>query len=262
MIMAGGAAAEYLLLTGSTKQFSISKMPSNISFVQACGLAIAGQTAIASLLRADAEIPGGLKGKTVFIPAGLSGTGSLLVQVAKNVYGAGKVVTTVSTSKVKLVPELLGEGVVDQIVDYTTQNVVQEIGKETVDFMLDTTFVAMSYIEVMKPTSGVLFTITGKSGQTLKLDYPNIPWLLVKMMDIGDAVFKWRAARWKVKYDHVYVQPLNSDLKMLSGWVEEGKLKPVIGRTEKMLDIEKVRDMTSVAISGKGGIGRFVIDLQ
>jgi NADPH:quinone reductase-like Zn-dependent oxidoreductase len=35
-------------------------------------------------------------------------------QLAKNVFHAGKVITTVSTSKVPKVPELLGEGVVDE----------------------------------------------------------------------------------------------------------------------------------------------------
>lgn len=34
--------------------------------------------------------------------------------LAKNVFEAGKVITTVSTSKVDKVTELLGEGVVDQ----------------------------------------------------------------------------------------------------------------------------------------------------
>lgn len=44
----------------------------------------------------------------------MSGTGSLAAQLAKNVFGAGKVITTVSTAKVDRVAELLGEGVVDE----------------------------------------------------------------------------------------------------------------------------------------------------
>lgn len=44
----------------------------------------------------------------------VSGTGAFACQIAKNVMKAGKVITTVSTSKVAKVPELLGEGVVDQ----------------------------------------------------------------------------------------------------------------------------------------------------
>jgi len=44
----------------------------------------------------------------------VGGTGAYACQLAKNVFKAGKVITTVSTSKVAKVPELLGEGVVDQ----------------------------------------------------------------------------------------------------------------------------------------------------
>lgn len=44
----------------------------------------------------------------------MSGTGAYCCQLAKNVFKAGKVITTVSTAKIPKVPELLGEGVVDQ----------------------------------------------------------------------------------------------------------------------------------------------------
>lgn len=49
----------------------------------------------------------------------VSGTGAYACQLAKNVFGAGKVITTVSTSKVPKVPELLGEGVVDESTSIT-----------------------------------------------------------------------------------------------------------------------------------------------
>lgn len=44
----------------------------------------------------------------------VSGTGLFACQLAKNVFHAGKVITTVSTSKVEKVNELLGEGTVDE----------------------------------------------------------------------------------------------------------------------------------------------------
>lgn len=44
----------------------------------------------------------------------VSGTGLFACQLAKNVLKAGKVITTVSTSKVPQVKELLGDGVVDE----------------------------------------------------------------------------------------------------------------------------------------------------
>lgn len=44
----------------------------------------------------------------------MSGVGSVGCQLAKNVFGAAKVITTVSTEKVSKVDELLGKGIVDQ----------------------------------------------------------------------------------------------------------------------------------------------------
>jgi NADPH:quinone reductase-like Zn-dependent oxidoreductase len=44
----------------------------------------------------------------------VSGTGLFACQLAKHVFHAGKVITTVSTSKIPKVKEFLGEGTVDE----------------------------------------------------------------------------------------------------------------------------------------------------
>jgi NADPH:quinone reductase-like Zn-dependent oxidoreductase len=44
----------------------------------------------------------------------VSGTGLFACQLAKNVFHAAKVITTVSTAKVPKIRELLGDGIVDQ----------------------------------------------------------------------------------------------------------------------------------------------------
>jgi hypothetical protein len=51
-------------------------------------------------------------------------------------------------------------------------------------------------------------------------------------MDGIDAVFKWRASRWKVRCDHIFVQLTSADLEKIAGWAKDGKLKSVIGKTE------------------------------
>ena len=121
-----------------------------MSFTEAASIPLAAQTALQALDKADKALPGGLKGKTVFVPAGLSGTGSFAVQLAKNVFGAGKVITTLSTGKIPKIKELLGEGSTDQIVDYTKEDVIRSIGKGSVDFMFDTMQNTLSTISVMK----------------------------------------------------------------------------------------------------------------
>ncbi|KAI3574474.1 chaperonin 10-like protein [Fusarium oxysporum f. sp. albedinis] len=88
----------------------VSLKPKVLSFADAASLPLAGVTALQVL----GQYRGSLEGKTVLIPGGLSGTGAIACQLAKNVFHAGKVITTVSTSKIPKVPELLGEGTVDQ----------------------------------------------------------------------------------------------------------------------------------------------------
>jgi NADPH:quinone reductase-like Zn-dependent oxidoreductase len=254
-----GGAAEYMLLTNKYP-FAIAIKPEGISHIEAASLPIAAMTSISTLNRAEKEVEGGLKGKTVLIPAGLGGVGCLMLPLAKNVYSVGNLITTVSTKKIALVPEILGKGVVDRIVDYTTQDVVKEIGKQTLDLMIDTKLLAFSYISLLKPHSGVLLTITGKSGKTLAKDFPKASWLLRCLMDAADSFFKWRARRWSVYYDHVYCPPRQEDLDTFSRYLAEGKVKPVIGRSAKMEDIETIRAM--LGLLGNGGMGRYVIDME
>lgn len=107
-----GSIAEYALNLASMT----AKKPKSLSFSEAASIPLAAQTALQGLDKGEKELAGGLRGKTVFIPAGLSGTGSFAVQLAKNCFGAGKVITTLSTGKISKVKELLGGGTPDQIV--------------------------------------------------------------------------------------------------------------------------------------------------
>ena len=256
---AGRTAAEYLLLSSKSK-YHVSKIPEGLSFEEAVSLV--AHTAIGALTRADAEIPGGLKGKTVLVPAGLGGVGSTAVQLLKPVFGAGKVITTVSTKKVALVDGTLGGGLVDQVIDYTTQNVVEEVGKGTVDFFLDTVGMAMPYIEVVKPKTGFLLTIVGKSGQTLAKDWPEVSWLMIKVLDALDGIQKWRASRWGVIYDHIYTQFTSTISESIAEWVKEGKLKAISSKTAEMDDLETVRGMFQEVTSAKGAIGKYVVKIE
>jgi NADPH:quinone reductase-like Zn-dependent oxidoreductase len=254
-------AAEYVLLSSKYKHI-VSKIPEDFSFEEAASLPSVAHTVICTLLRAENEVPGGLKGKTVLVPAGLGGCGSMALMLLKSVYGAGKVITTVSTKKVGLVKEMLGEGVVDQVIDYTKQDVVKEIGVGTVDFMFDTAMMVFTYIAVLKPKTGLVLSITGKSGETIKKDLPDVPWLLVKLMDAHDSIQKWRAWRYDVRYDHVWVNLQEGNAEQITKWAGEGKLKTVIGKTAKLSDLETVRAMYEIVAQRKGSVGKYVITID
>ncbi|OBT74276.1 hypothetical protein VF21_07415 [Pseudogymnoascus sp. 05NY08] len=256
----GGGAAEYLLLKPH-RMLCLAKLPDEISFKDAAYFPSTSITIIQALDAAEAAISGGLKGKTVFIPAGLSATGSLALQLLKPIYGVGKVITTVSTAKVPRIVELLGEGKVDQIIDYTTQNVMKEIGPQTVDFMLDTCNSSMKYIQIMKPGTGIIYTLTGKKGTDLREDFPDAPWLVAKLLDVVNAVQTWRASRWGVVYNPVFIKMNVSNLQSVGEWARSGRVKAIIGDSADLADLERVKALATV-VEKKNGLGKYIITIE
>ena len=139
-------------------------------------------SALQAFESANATIPGGLSGKTILVPAGLSGTGSVGLQLAKHVYGAAKVITTVSTPKVPQIDQFLGKGTVDQIIDYTKQNLHKEVGKRSVDFFFDTVGTGMADLPLMKPRTGIIVSISSiPPGKSMARIMPKTPWLLLRI---------------------------------------------------------------------------------
>jgi NADPH:quinone reductase-like Zn-dependent oxidoreductase len=174
-----GSIAEYCL---TNVNFTALK-PGSMSFIEAASIPLAGITALQALERADGQLQGGLKGKTVYIPGGLSGTGLFAVQLAKNVFGAGKVTTTLSTGKIPKIKEYLKKSTPDTIVDYTKENVNEAIGKGNVDFMFDTMKGAMAALSVVKKKTGVIVSVsTSGSGMVLKKNHaPDLSSYLVML---------------------------------------------------------------------------------
>ncbi|MCJ1253287.1 hypothetical protein MMC24_001098 [Lignoscripta atroalba] len=256
-----GAVCEYVVASTENRGALCQKPPS-LSHIQAASLPVVGFTALDCFDAAEASIPGGLKGKTVFIPAGLSGTGSIALQLAKNVFGAAKVITTVSTAKVARVPELLGENTVDQIIDYTKADVMKEIQKGSVDFLYDTMGECMAFLSLMKQ-KGVIRSIASiPSGSQMASQMPDIPSFIVYTLNLVSSFYKWRAGRWSVDYAFFAPNPEKSHLERLSRWAEEGKIRTVVGRTVKLSDLQSVREGCQEVNSGKGGIGKFVIEID
>lgn len=227
----------------------------------------------------------------------MSGTGACACQLAKNVFRAGRVITTVSTSKVSRVPELLGEGVVDQsayppipfpvlplswfpcshdfanpisvVIDYTKQDPLAVVPQRSIDFLFDTTGQAMQFLSLMVPSTSLIVSISTKpSAATLQAssvmqrpDNPRIPWFGRLYLDAGDMLRRLRAWWWHVEYIYWFLDPNGHDLATLTVYVEEGKLLPVVGARVNMKDINRVRDACQLVYNGKGGLGKTVFDI-
>lgn len=255
-----GAASEYVCVSAST----IAHQPASVTSIAAASVPVVGLTALHAFDYAERTIPGGLRGKTVFVNAGLSGTGSVAVQLAKHVFGAARVITTVSTRKVPRVPELLGEGTVDQIVDYQTQDVLKEVEKGSVDFFYDTMRQAVKYVSLVKPETGLVGSIsTFPSGDQVAVTYPTTAWVLRVVLDVMYWYYRWRIHRYRVKYMFFMLDPkLSAErLARLAGWMEDGRLKPVVGRTAQLKDLKAVIEGCEEVKSGKGGVGKFVVQI-
>ncbi|RFU26314.1 hypothetical protein B7463_g10020, partial [Scytalidium lignicola] len=254
-----GTIAQYALSAES----AVALKPASLSFVEAAAIPLAGLTALQSLDTGEKMIEGGsLKGKTVYVPAGLSGTGSFAVQLAKRVFGAGKVITTLSTGKIARLEELVGAGVVDEAVDYTKEDVGKRIGKGSVDFMFDTMGATLKSLPFMKKDGVIASISTLPSGDQMKERTPGIGSFVryaLNIVDWGYKTWTW----WKgVRYSYVFMNPDGQDLKRLSKAVEEGSLKPVVGMTAKLEDIEQVKKGCQQLFDGKGGVGKFVIEID
>jgi NADPH:quinone reductase-like Zn-dependent oxidoreductase len=218
-------------------------------------------TASSALQQAANLLQGGLKGKTVLIPGGLSGTGSVGVQLAKHVYGASKVITTTSTNKIPLMSQYVVDGSVDQIIDYKKQDIHKEIPSQSVDFAFDNMGAMTSLIPLVKPSGVFLSVATIPTPKLAKKEFGNLPWWLVLVMDIVNVYYNWKLRGKNINYTFIFGAVRNGDLERVGTWVEEGKLKPVVGKVVDLNDLNAIRDGCEQINKGIGGVGKMVVQI-
>lgn len=239
--------------------------PAHLSFEEASSMlghvATADQTIRRALqLRGEES----LEGKTVYIPAALSATGSVITQMAKNVFGASKIISTVSTPKMPLVEEYL-PGIVDQLIDYKTQRIQDHVPRGSVDYAFNTQFATYDEcIPLLNPKTGVLLSIASAPSRATATELfgaDRLPWWVGLALD---AVHLWYG--WKVRGTNIKWEFLSGSLHIRE-WTERageivalGKVRPVI-RVVDLEDVEAVRANSEQVRSLKGGIGKLVIKI-
>jgi NADPH:quinone reductase-like Zn-dependent oxidoreductase len=208
-------------------------------------------------------------------------------QLAKNIFKAGEVITTVSTSKVPKVKELLGEGIVDQseptsfdffsldltsrlVIDYTKSDPMVVIPPKFVDFIFDTMGNAMEYLSLVRPGGAIVTVSVLTSGDVLqnssimrrspdKQDKVTVPFSIRIGLNVMDWIRRRRAARYGVNYSSIFLEPNATDLDSIREWVETENLKTIVGAKTHFKDLQAIRDACQVVFDGKGGIGKSVI---
>ena len=245
--------------------YYVARKPTNITHTAAASIPLAGQTAFQALRQADESIPGGLAGKTVLIPAGLSGTGSFGVQIAKNYFKAGNVITTLSPAKIATFDEVIGKGVADLVIDYTkgNQSVIQQIGKGKVDFLFDTMGQSIALVSTVNPKTGLILTISMlPTGSQMQEISPNLSWYMKYFLDVGAfAIKSYLTTWWGMRYSYKNLYPNGKDLEIIKGMVERGEVNPVVGEVVQLEDIEGLRKGCKQILDGKGGVGKFVVQV-
>jgi NADPH:quinone reductase-like Zn-dependent oxidoreductase len=254
-----GSVSEYAISTASTT----AKKPKSISHSEAASIPLVSLTTLQTfdLAASHFEDRDGLVGKTILIPGGLSGTGSIAIQLAKRVFNAGRVITTLSTPKIAQIGTYLDKSLLNEIVDYTKEDPLKVIPHGSVDFMYDTMGHGVSYLPLMKK-GGIIVTISGLPfGPKLKTGMPEMPSAMRWILNSIGGINQFRAQRYGVTYLHLFIEPSAADLTRLATWTEEGKIKPVVGAKAAFDDLEKIREKCQRIYSKKGGIGKFVIDI-
>lgn len=104
-----GSLAEYT----AVEEKLLALKPKNLDFVQAAALPLVIETAYEGL-----EKTGFSSGKSILVLGGAGGVGSLVIQLAKHVFGASRVAATSSTGKLDLLKSLGA----DLAIDYTKEN--------------------------------------------------------------------------------------------------------------------------------------------
>jgi NADPH:quinone reductase-like Zn-dependent oxidoreductase len=237
--------------------------PRNITFEEAAsfpGLAI---TAYQSFKRGIelGKFGDSLAGKTVYVPGALSGTGSYGVQIAKNVFGAEKIISTVSTPKMPLVKDYI-PGVVDQLIDYKTQKLEDHIPKGSVDFVYNTQWETMRpAIPFINPKTGVLISVSSIPPSRITKVLVNSPWWMNWMLDLFQLWYSFLLRSTKIQYEMISGNPnIREDWERVGELIALGKIKPVM-TVVSLDDIEAVRAGCEMVNSGKGGIGKLVIKI-
>lgn len=254
-----GFCSEYAI---SEEDLLIHKPPT-LTFEEAASLPGSAITAYQCFRRAF-QLMGTdqtLEGKTVFIPGALSATGSIGIQMAKSVYGAKKLITTVSTAKVPLVDQYL-PGVVDEVIDYKKEKVVAKVGKGTVDFAYNTQWIIDSVFPIMNPQSGVIISIASvPTAETMRSVIGKIPFWAGWMLGLVQLWYTWRLLGTNIKMEFISGTPsAREDFERVGEFIALGKIKPVI-TVVKLDDLEAVRRGCEMVNTGKGGLGKLVIQI-
>ena len=225
---AAGAFGQYLCrrVTGA-----VAPKPAGVSYEQAAAINIAGITALQAV-RDQAKVQAGQK---VLINGASGGVGTFAVQIAKS-YGAD--VTGVCSGRNAELVQSLGA---DHVIDYAKEDFTK--GEQRYDVVIDNVANhSLSQCRRVLTDNGIYVMIGGGGANEQGV-----------LGAVGNVLKAGLYSRFvKQKMGFMMANPTTSDLSLLAGMVESGKLKTVIDRTYKLEQVpEAVRYVEEGHARGK-----------
>ena len=201
-----GSYAEYHVAAESI----IARKPASLSHLEAASLSLVGGTVWEALtVRAVLRV-----GESILIHGGAGGVGHVAIQVAKAM--GARVFTTVREANAEFVRSLGA----DVVIDYTQEDYVEAIMRETAGHGVD-----------------VVFDTIG--GDTLSRSADALAQLgrVVSIVDIAQPQNLVQAWGKNANYHFVFTRQNRGKLDELSALVERGQLRPHVGAVYSLADI-------------------------
>ena len=242
------ARLEKLRMGGLAEQVAagehvVARKPANASFEEAASIPLAALTSLQALR----ECAQATSGQRVLIHAGAGGVGSLAIQIAK-ILGL-HVTTTTSTKNIELV-RLLGA---DEVIDYTVEAV--DAKPHDFDVVFDT-LGAASELASIRATKrgGVVVGIGGLPDAAFAKEW--LPGFTRPALWLMTGKRRRAAAKAGVRFVYLFMRPDGEQLAELAGWIDAGKLKPLIHKTypfaevaEAFAELERGRARGKIVVS-------------
>ena len=242
------ARLEKLRMGGLAEQVAagehvVARKPANASFEEAASIPLAALTSLQALR----ECAQATSGQRVLIHAGAGGVGSLAIQIAK-ILGL-HVTTTTSTKNIELVRSLGA----DEVIDYTVEAV--DAKPHDFDVVFDT-LGAASELASIRATKrgGVVVGIGGLPDAAFAKEW--LPGFTRPALWLMTGKRRRAAAKAGVRFVYLFMRPDGEQLAELAGWIDAGKLKPLIHKTypfaevaEAFAELERGRARGKIVVS-------------
>eukprot|EP00931_Biecheleriopsis_adriatica_P061124 TRINITY_DN36742_c0_g1_i1.p1 TRINITY_DN36742_c0_g1~~TRINITY_DN36742_c0_g1_i1.p1 ORF type:complete len:356 (+),score=41.51 TRINITY_DN36742_c0_g1_i1:60-1070(+) len=201
-----GAFGEFVTVNEKTGILALKPAESKCSFEEAAACPVSAITALQAL-RDMGKVQ---QGQRVLVVGASGGVGHFAVQMAKRVFNAGSVTAVCSASKMDMVRGLGA----DQVVDYNTEDVTKSPASKPFDCIID----AGAYRPFFDYAP--ILTATGR--------YVLVGGSTANLLKVGVRGQFWSEKGGKQFLPYL-VKPNVDDLQNLTGMIEEGLVKPVIG---------------------------------